>query len=125
MESDKSMRPSRRSILLGVFLSLGGLSILLGYHPTIGAALVIFLLAAAFRHTQFLEGRGDDSFPEEHGHSWFAVDDLSHPATLADKSWALTRKPESFVLEGASWSSLSLAGFFSARLFAWLKSSLT
>jgi uncharacterized membrane protein YphA (DoxX/SURF4 family) len=35
--------------LLGVFLPLGGLSILLGYHPTIGAALlVIFLLAAAF-----------------------------------------------------------------------------
>jgi putative oxidoreductase len=33
----------------GVFLSLGGLSILLGYRPTIGAALlVIFLLAAAF-----------------------------------------------------------------------------
>ena len=70
------------------------------------------------RYTQFLEGtrstskgRGDDSFPEEHGHSWFAVDDLSHPATLADKSWALTRKPESFVLEGASWSSLSLAIF--------------
>ena len=33
----------------GVFLFLGGLSLLLGYHPTIGAALlVIFLLAAAF-----------------------------------------------------------------------------
>ena len=33
----------------GVFLFLGGLSLLLGYHPTIGAALlVIFLLAASF-----------------------------------------------------------------------------
>jgi len=33
----------------GVVLFLGGLSLLLGYHPTIGAALlVIFLLAAAF-----------------------------------------------------------------------------
>src|SRR5262245_6244017 len=33
----------------GVVLLLGGLSLLLGYHPTIGAALlVIFLLAAAF-----------------------------------------------------------------------------
>ena len=33
----------------GVFLFLGGLSMLLGFHPTIGAALlVIFLLSAAF-----------------------------------------------------------------------------
>jgi putative oxidoreductase len=33
----------------GVFLFLGGLSLLLGYHPTIGAALlVIFLLGASF-----------------------------------------------------------------------------
>jgi putative oxidoreductase len=33
----------------GVFLFLGGLSLLLGYHPTIGAALLmIFLLGAAF-----------------------------------------------------------------------------
>ena len=33
----------------GVLLFLGGLSLLLGYHPTIGAALlVIFLLGAAF-----------------------------------------------------------------------------
>src|SRR5215469_6756431 len=33
----------------GVLLFLGGLSLLLGYHPTIGAALlVIFLLSAMF-----------------------------------------------------------------------------
>lgn len=33
----------------GVFLFLGGLSLLLGYHPTIGVALlVIFLLGASF-----------------------------------------------------------------------------
>src|SRR5215472_6817610 len=33
----------------GVFLFLGGLSLLLGYHPTIGAALlVIFLLSTSF-----------------------------------------------------------------------------
>ena len=33
----------------GVLLFLGGLSLLLGYHPTIGAALlVIFLLSASF-----------------------------------------------------------------------------
>ncbi len=33
----------------GVLLFLGGLSLLLGYHPTIGAALlVIFLLGASF-----------------------------------------------------------------------------
>jgi len=33
----------------GVFLFLGGLSLLLGYHPTIGAVLlVIFLLAVSF-----------------------------------------------------------------------------
>ena len=33
----------------GVLLFLGGLSLLLGYHPTIGTALlVIFLLAASF-----------------------------------------------------------------------------
>ena len=33
----------------GVLLLLGGLSLLLGYHPTIGAALLmIFLLAASF-----------------------------------------------------------------------------
>jgi len=33
----------------GVFLFLGGLSLLLGYHPTIGAVLlVIFLLGASF-----------------------------------------------------------------------------
>ncbi len=33
----------------GVLLLLGGLSLLLGFHPTIGAALlVIFLLGAAF-----------------------------------------------------------------------------
>jgi putative oxidoreductase len=33
----------------GVFLFLGGLSLLLGYHPTIGVALlVLFLLAASF-----------------------------------------------------------------------------
>ena len=33
----------------GVFLFLGGLSLLLGYHPTIGAALlVIFLLGVSF-----------------------------------------------------------------------------
>ena len=33
----------------GVFLFLGGLSLLLGYHPTIGAGLlVIFLLGASF-----------------------------------------------------------------------------
>jgi len=33
----------------GVFLLLGGLSMLLGYHPTIGAALlVVFLLATSF-----------------------------------------------------------------------------
>jgi len=33
----------------GVLLFLGGLSLLLGYHPTVGAALlVIFLLGASF-----------------------------------------------------------------------------
>ena|SRR6516164_3782524 len=33
----------------GVFLFLGGLSLLLGYHPALGAGLlVIFLLAASF-----------------------------------------------------------------------------
>ena len=33
----------------GVLLFLGGLSLILGYHPTIGAALlVIFLLSASF-----------------------------------------------------------------------------
>ena len=33
----------------GVLLFLGGLSLLLGYHPTIGAALlVIFLLGVSF-----------------------------------------------------------------------------
>jgi putative oxidoreductase len=33
----------------GVFLFLGGLSLLLGYHPTIGVALLgIFLLGASF-----------------------------------------------------------------------------
>ena len=38
----------------GVLLLLGGLSLLLGYHPTIGAALlVIFLLGVSFGIHQF------------------------------------------------------------------------
>jgi uncharacterized membrane protein YphA (DoxX/SURF4 family) len=38
----------------GVLLLLGGLSLLLGYHPTIGAALlVIFLLGVSFSMHNF------------------------------------------------------------------------
>jgi len=38
----------------GVMLLLGGLSLLLGYHPTIGALLlVVFLLAASFTMHNF------------------------------------------------------------------------
>jgi uncharacterized membrane protein YphA (DoxX/SURF4 family) len=41
--------PELATIVTGVMLALGGLSILLGYHPRIGAALlVVFLLPVAF-----------------------------------------------------------------------------
>jgi hypothetical protein len=61
-----------------------------------------FPLSGIVRYPQFLdsarstsEDGGDDTLPQEHGHPWFAVDDLGHPKALAHESWALKRKPES------------------------------
>src|SRR5262250_2761455 len=73
----------------GVLLLLGGLSLLLGYHPTIGVALLaIFLLGVSFGLHNFL----DDSRPtskEKHGNTRSAADDVGHPGAVADESWSL------------------------------------
>src|SRR5215469_12865866 len=81
----------------GVLLLLGGLSLLLGYHPTIGVALLaIFLLGVSFGLHNFLDDsrptskdRGDDQLSKKHGHTRSAADDVGHPGAVADESWSL------------------------------------
>src|SRR6267143_25890 len=74
----------------GVLLFLGGLSLLLGYHPTIGAALlVIFLLGVSFGIHNFWTV--DGQLPKKHGHTRSAANDLGHSAAVADESRSLIR----------------------------------
>jgi putative oxidoreductase len=82
----------------GVILLLGGASLLSGYHPTIGVALlVVFLLGVSFSIHQFLgdsgaasQDDGDGQFHEEHGPARPSADDSSHPEALADEPRPLT-----------------------------------
>jgi hypothetical protein len=75
----------------GVLELLGGASMLLGAHPTIGIILlIVFMLGSTFPMHNFLdserpadEAGRHDSFPEKHGDRGSASHALGHTATVA------------------------------------------
>jgi uncharacterized membrane protein YphA (DoxX/SURF4 family) len=81
----------------GVLLFLGGLSLLLGFHPTIGAGLlVIFLLGVSFGIHNFWTVQDQQAkqgeminFLKNMAILRSAVNDLGHPAAVADESRSL------------------------------------
>ena len=94
----------------GILLLLGGLSLLLGFHPTIGVILLaIFLLPAAFMIHNFWavqdpQAKMNDlvNFEKNIAILGFASDDATRHATLAHEPRPLSLTPIAMLLGRAA-----------------------